>query len=201
MPVNNGYALLYYELAAKNIILMIRLAYFERGDFQQLISWINTEELLTNWAGSMFRFPLTTESLEWYIEDTNVLPTSEAYIYKAIDEQGNVVGHISLGGISEKNRSARISRVLVGNTAERGKGICYQMVMAVLKIGFGELKLHRISLGAYDNNAAAIKCYERAGFKVEGIHRDILLYKDQYWSMIEMAMLEQEWRGSAAAIG
>jgi RimJ/RimL family protein N-acetyltransferase len=173
---------------------MIRLEYFGRDDFKQLIAWINNEELLMNWSGSMFRFPLSEESLEWYIEDTNVLPGSEAYIYKAVDENGRVVGHISLGGISEKNRSARISRVLVGNTAERGKGVCYEMVKAVLKIGFEELKLHRIALGAYDDNRAAIRCYEKAGLKIEGIHRDVLLYKDNYWSMIEMAMLESEWQ-------
>jgi RimJ/RimL family protein N-acetyltransferase len=173
---------------------MIRLEYFGRDDFKQLISWINNEELLMNWSGSMFRFPLSEESLEWYIEDTNVLPGSEAYIYKAVDENGRVVGHISLGGISEKNRSARISRVLVGNTEERGKGVCYEMVKALLKIGFEELQLHRIALGAYDNNKAAIRCYEKAGLKIEGIHRDVLLYKGNYWSMIEMAILESEWQ-------
>jgi RimJ/RimL family protein N-acetyltransferase len=173
---------------------MIRLEYFSRDDFKQLIAWINNEELLLNWSGNMFRFPLSEESLEWYIEDTNVLPGSEAYIYKAVDENGRVVGHISLGGISEKNRSARISRVLVGNTEERGKGVCYEMVKALLKIGFEELQLHRIALGAYDNNKAAIRCYEKAGLKTEGIHRDVLLYKGNYWSMIEMAILESEWQ-------
>ena len=173
---------------------MIRLEYFDRSDFKQLISWINNEELLMNWSGNMFRFPLSEESLEWYIEDTNVLPTSEAYIYKAVDENDRVVGHISLGGISEKNRSARISRVLVGNSEERGKGVCYEMVKAVLKIGFTELGLHRIALGAYDTNKAAIRCYEKAGLKIEGIHRDVLFYKDTYWSMIEMAMLDNEWK-------
>ena len=172
---------------------MIRLEYFGRSDFKQLISWIDSEELLMNWSGNMFRFPLTEESLEWYIEDTNVLPKSEAYIYKAVDENDRVVGHISLGGISEKNRSARISRVLVGSSEERGKGVCYEMVKAVLKIGFTELGLHRIALGAYDTNKSAIRCYEKAGLKIEGIHRDVLLYKNNYWSMIEMAMLESEW--------
>jgi RimJ/RimL family protein N-acetyltransferase len=171
---------------------MITLAYFGREDFQQLIQWINNEELLTNWAGSMFRFPLTVESLEWYIEDTNVLPNSEAYIYKAIDGNGKTVGHISLGGFSDKNRSARISRVFV-DPSESGKGYCRQMVTAVLKVAFEELKLHRVSLGAYQDNVAAIKCYQSAGFSIEGVHRDILLYNNQYWSLVEMSMLESEW--------
>lgn len=172
---------------------MVTLAYFGREDFQQLIQWINTEELLTNWAGSMFRFPLSPESLEWYIEDTNQLPKSEAYIYKAIDENGKVIGHISLGGISEKNRSARISRVFV-DPAESGKGYCRQMVTAVLQVAFEELKLHRISLGAYHTNTAAIKCYQGSGFSIEGVHRDVLFYNGGYWSLVEMSILEKEWK-------
>lgn len=172
---------------------MIQLEYFTRNDFQQLIDWINTEELLMNWSGRMFLFPLTEDSLEWYIKDTNHGNESDAFVYKAVDETGKAVGHISLGGISPTNKNARISRVFVSPDA-RGRSICQQMVEAVLKIGFQQLKLHRIALGAYDSNKAAIKCYEKAGMKIEGINRDIFLYNGQYWGMVEMAMLEDEWQ-------
>lgn len=174
---------------------MIRLEYFERADFDQLISWIKDERLLTNWAGSLFRFPLTQESLEWYIEGTNNFPHSDAYTYKAIDtEMGNVVGHISLGSISSKNKAARITRVLVGDPAARGKGYCKQMMEAALQIGFEDLKLHRISLGAYDFNTAALRCYQRSGFVHEGLQRDVLKFNDEWWSLVEMGILESEWR-------
>ncbi len=174
---------------------MIILELFGRNDFQQLINWIDTEELLTNWAGSLFAFPLTPESLEWYIEDTNVLNSSDAFVYKAIEtDTGNVVGHISLGGLSWKNRSARITRVLVGNTADHRKGICQQMTRAALKIGFEELGLHRISLGVYENNKAALNCYLKSGFSIEGVSRDIFWYREAFLSMIEMGVLETEWK-------
>ena len=174
---------------------MIRLEYFTKQDFSQLIGWIHDEQLLTNWSGSLFRFPLTEESLDWYLEDTNDLDSSDALIYKAIDvESGEAVGHISLGGISRKNRSARISRVLVGDNAQKGRGICTTMINEVLKVGFGQLKLHRISLGVYDFNHAALRCYEKSGFVREGLQRDILLHKDKFWSLVEMSILEDEWR-------
>lgn len=173
---------------------MIRLAFFEKNDFSQLIGWIQTEELLTNWAGNMFSFPLTQESLAWYIEDTNEYGKSDAFIYKAINEEGVTVGHISLGGISQKNKSARISRVLVGEHGKRNKGVCQQMVNAVLKIGFEDLGLHRIGLGVYDTNPTAVTCYQKCGLQIEGTNRDILWYKNHYWSMIEMSILEEEWR-------
>ena len=173
---------------------MIKLELFKPEDFQQLIDWIDTEELLIKWSGSLFSFPLTNSSLKWYIKDTNIPHESDAFIYKAIDtETGEVVGHISLGGLSWKNRSSRISRILVGNPAAHRKGICQQMTKAVLKIGFEELGLHRISLGVYENNKAALNCYLKCGFNIEGVSRDILWFNNEFLSMVEMGILENEW--------
>ena len=71
------------------------------------------------------------------------------------------------------------------------------MVKAVLKIGFEALKLHRISLGVYDFNIAAIICYKKAGLITEGTTRDVLNYKGKWWSLVEMSILEEEWRSIA----
>ena len=173
---------------------MIRLVHFQESDFDQLIEWIYDEEILIKWCGSLFKFPLTRESLSWYIKSTNIVGESEAFVYKAIDEEGNVVGHISLGGLSYKNRSARVTRVLVGNNAQRGKGCCQSMIKEILKVAFEELKLHRVSLGVYNDNEPALKCYLKTGFVIEGINRDVLWYKEKWWSLMEMSILENEWR-------
>ena len=174
---------------------MLRLEHFEPADFDQLINWINTEELLINWAGSLFSFPLTQSSMEWYARDTNNFKSSDALVYKVVEVTTNeTVGHISLRGISRKNRAARVSRVLIGGDNNKGKGYCKQMINAILKIGFEDLKLHRVSLGVYDFNVAALKCYQSSGFQIEGTMRDVLLYKEKWWSLIEMGILEDEWR-------
>ena len=76
----------------------------------------------------------------------------------------------------------------------RGKGYCRSMIQAVLKVGFEQLGLHRIGLGLYNDNTAALNCYEKSGFKVEGVSRDILFNKGKWWSMIEMSILEDEWK-------
>ncbi len=174
---------------------MIRLEKFDREDFPQLIEWIKDEELMINWSGSLFRFPLTVRSLAWYIKGASDLATADALAYRVVyDSTGKSIGHIALGGISRKNRSARISRVLIGDDSMRGKGICKEITNAVLKIAFDELHLHRISLGVYDFNTSAIRCYEKCGFRVEGISRDVLLHKENYWSLVEMSILEDEYR-------
>lgn len=92
---------------------MIELEYFERPDFNQLIRWIDSPEFLLQWGGPHFDYPLNESQLEKYIENAN-RDTSDTLIYKVIHKKtGNVIGHISLGKIDRKNKSARIGKVLV----------------------------------------------------------------------------------------
>lgn len=172
---------------------MVELKYFERSDFNQLIEWIDSPEFLLQWGGPGFDYPLNDAQLEKYIENANN-NNSEALIYKAIDsDTGRTVGHISLGKIDRKNRSARVGKVLVGDKNARGKGIGRQMIREILKIAFDDLHLHRVSLGVFDFNVSAISCYEKAGFVKEGLLRDSRKNGDEYWSLWEMSILENEW--------
>ncbi|PGS05052.1 GNAT family N-acetyltransferase [Bacillus cereus] len=168
---------------------MIKLESFKKSDFKQLINWINSEEFLIQWSGNAFTFPLDEQQLEKYIESANTLA------FKVVDEEtSDVIGHISLGQIDNINKSARIGKVLVGNTKMRGRSIGKHMMKAVLHIAFDELKLHRVTLGVYDFNTSAISCYEKIGFVNEGLLRESKRVGETYWNLWEMSMLEYEWK-------
>ena len=168
---------------------VIKLESFKKSDFKQLINWINSEEFLIQWSGNAFTFPLDEQQLEKYIESANTLA------FKVVDEEtSDVIGHISLGQIDNINKSARIGKVLVGNTKMRGRSIGKHMMKAVLHIAFDELKLHRVTLGVYDFNTSAISCYEKIGFVIEGLLRESKIVGETYWNFWEMSMLEYEWK-------
>ncbi|MED3912699.1 GNAT family N-acetyltransferase [Peribacillus simplex] len=172
---------------------MIELKYFERSDFQQLINWIDTPEFLLQWGGPNFSFPLTEEQLENYLIDANK-DNSNTLVYGVLHKAtGKVIGHISLGNIDRKHKSARVGKVLVGDKDVRGKGIGQLMMKEILKVAFDELRLHRVSLGVFDFNTSAIACYEKEGFVKEGLLRDSRKIGDAYWSLWEMSILENEW--------
>jgi len=167
---------------------VIKLETFKKSDFKQLIGWIGSEEFLIQWSGNAFTYPLNEQQLEKYIESENTLA------FKVIDEDSkNVVGHISLGQIDNINKSARIGKVLVGDTKMRGRSIGKHMMNAVLQVAFEELKLHRVTLGVYDFNNSAISCYEKTGFVKEGLLRESKKVGETYWNLWEMSMLEYEW--------
>lgn len=172
---------------------MVKLKYFEHADFKQLINWIDSPAFLLQWGGPGFDYPLNETQLEKYMENTNN-ERAETMVYKVINhETGEAIGHISLGKIDRKNKSARVGKVLVGDKNTRGKGIGQQMIKEILKIAFDELQLHRVSLGVFDFNTSAIVCYEKAGFKKEGLLRDSRKNGNEYWSLWEMSILENEW--------
>jgi RimJ/RimL family protein N-acetyltransferase len=56
------------------------------------------------------------------------------------------------------------------------------------------LKLHKVSLGVFDFNAPALATYKKVGFSIDGVLRDARKNGNDYWNLIEMSMLENEWK-------
>ncbi|SFL50070.1 GNAT family N-acetyltransferase [Salibacterium qingdaonense] len=164
---------------------------FSKEHYEQLKSWIPDGSFLMQWGGPEFCFPLNNKQLDRYVNGDDQ-PGLERIVYSVMEEQA-VIGHISLGAVDRQNRSARIGKVLVGDRHSRGRGIGLQMMEKLCSIAFDEMKLHRVSLGVWDFNEAAVRCYERAGFVHEGRKRDIRIVRGEYWSIYEMSMLESEW--------
>jgi len=49
-------------------------------------------------------------------------------------------------------------------------------------------------LGSHAADGALYRLYERLGFVHEGRKRDYLWFDGKYWDMVQLAMLEHEWR-------
>jgi len=163
---------------------MIRFEKFNRIDFERLIDWIDSEETLIRFSGKEFLYPLTSSQLESYISANNRM------IYKTIDTETNeVIGHAELNNIDLRNRNARICRILIGESDNRNKGFGKEIIKELVRIGFEDLHLHRIDLGVFDFNLQEISCYKACGFDIEGKFRDVAKYKDSYWSVYNMSIL------------
>ena len=85
---------------------MITIEKFNEKDFERLINWSYNEEILIQFAGPIFTFPLTTEQLKEYIKNQQRLS------FKVISN-GNVIGHAEISPSEEKN-TVKICRVLIG---------------------------------------------------------------------------------------
>ncbi len=122
-------------------------------------------------------------------KDSNIL----AYKIQLIDTD-EIVGTIELREINKKNKVGRICRFLIGEESVRGNGIGTLALKEILRIGFTELNFEKITLGVFDFNLGAIKCYENAGFVKEKFLENTRKAAVGYWNLYEMSILKAQWQ-------
>jgi RimJ/RimL family protein N-acetyltransferase len=167
---------------------MINLERFTNEDFKRFISWIDNESFMYQFAGPIFTFPLTVDQLEDYVSDKN------RKVFRVVNQTTkNVIGHCEINRIDSKNKNARLCRILIADENDRNKGFGAMIIDELLKIGFGELGLHRIDLGVFEFNKSAINCYKKCGFKIEGLLRESFVIDNDFKSVYNMCILRKEW--------
>jgi ribosomal-protein-alanine N-acetyltransferase len=80
-----------------------------------------------------------------------------------------------------------------------GRGYATEAARALLMLGFGELKLHRIQARHFTRNPASGRVMQKAGMRLEGVHRAIFRRNGRFEDVAIYAILEQEWRTISAA--
>jgi RimJ/RimL family protein N-acetyltransferase len=159
---------------------MIRLEKFTSANYADLISWIDSEESLMQFGGPLFKFPLTNEQLDTSLSD----PQRVAFCIVS-NETNKSIGHCE---IYLSGESARIGRILIGDIAYRGKGLCPQIVNLLLDNVFFKFNKPVAELNVFDWNKGAIKCYEKVGFAINPnkvLERKV---KDQTWLALNMTI-------------
>jgi RimJ/RimL family protein N-acetyltransferase len=110
------------------------------------------------------------------------------------------VGSIDLHELDLTNGSAGLG-ILIGDPADTSQGYGSDAIGALLDFGFGELRLERIWLDVYADNARALHVYERLGFILEATFRHGLFRHGHYEDDHRMAILRGEWRTQPPASG
>ena len=113
----------------------------------------------------------------------------------AADQPARMVGMVDLTLDHWSHRDAWIG-IGIGERADWGQGYGSDAMRLILRYGFAELNLHRLSLTVFEYNARAIHTYRKLGFVEEGRQRQRLLRDGQRWDMLVMGLLRTEWRSS-----
>lgn len=172
---------------------MIELIPFAEADIDRLLGWVRSRQDFLFWAAATLDYPLTREGMQTHLELS--ARAGDRRIFKAVDAATReAVGYLEFTLINPQNRSLRISRVVV-DPAARGRGIGGALMREAARIAFEELGMHRVELGVFHVNPGAIACYERVGFRQEGVRRDSFKVPEEtiYWSEVVMSILASEW--------
>jgi len=105
---------------------------------------------------------------------------------------GTLIGDASLSWLSARHRQGEIGFVPLPEY--HGEGYGREAAAAMLALGFGGLRLHRI-IGRCDaRNAASARLMERLGMRREAHLRENELFKGEWADELQCAMLASEWR-------
>ncbi len=159
--------------------------------------WFNDEET-TEFMQQRF-FPNTLHNqLEFYRSTIAHLPTSTK-VQVGILPYGTamIVGVVSLSAIDFLNRKAEFA-IIIGDKDVRGKGYGTEAAELILKHGFERLSLNKIYLGVHAGHKAAIRSYEKAGFKIDGVLREDILLGGRFYDTVQMSILARDWNQQRA---
>ena len=159
--------------------MTIELEPFTESDFDRLISWIDSPELLLTIAGSVFAYPLTAAQLKTYLSDP------KSHSFNIIDQATKkVIGHAEIVAMGDE--IFKIDKLIIGDKSIRGKGIGQLVIHELLAYSFSRLNAAAVELNVFDWNIAAIRCYEKCGFEINPEKQSTFQMGDQQWVALNM---------------
>ncbi|MBM3140621.1 MAG: GNAT family N-acetyltransferase [Chloroflexi bacterium] len=83
--------------------------------------------------------------------------------------------------------------LFIGEPDARDRGVGTEVVRTMLAYLFEMKRLHRVIIDPEVANRRAIRCYEKAGFRFDGVLRHHAFEHGEYVDTYFMSMLEDEW--------
>jgi RimJ/RimL family protein N-acetyltransferase len=83
--------------------------------------------------------------------------------------------------------------IVIGEREYWSKGYGTDAMNVLTRYAFSELNLQRVSLSVLAYNKRAMRCYEKAGFQVEGAMRGEICREGGHTDGVYMGILRREW--------
>jgi RimJ/RimL family protein N-acetyltransferase len=164
----------------------IRLRAIERSDPFRWKTWFDDPET----RRFMMRiYPYSQWDGEDFYERVKASETDKVFSIETLD--GLHIGTVGLHHIDWVSRNAELG-IMIGDPDYRDKGYGTDTVRTITRFVFETMNLHRIDLRADQENVRGIACYEKCGFKHEGVRREAQYREGRYWGMVMMGMLKED---------
>lgn len=150
----------------------IRLRPWRFSDAADLVSiYASADDLARQFASPVGDLEAARHTI-----DTRLTCTDEN-VHAAIEVGGRAVGNVGITGIRRDGAHAGIGWVSYFVAADvRGQGLTGRACAALATWALTDLGLERLELGYRTNNPASAAVARRAGFVVEGLERQKLVY-------------------------
>lgn len=170
----------------------VRLRGMEKGDLPVFVRWFNDPEVRRN---LMIVQPLSMGQEEKWYADMLAKPVEEQPLCIEIkqDEGWFLIGNTGFLNINQHDRSAEIG-ITIGEKQYWNQGFGTDAIRLMVGHGFENLNFHRVYLQVYETNPRGIRCYEKAGFTLDGRMRQARFLEGKYVDVLIMSILMSEWK-------
>lgn len=170
----------------------IRLRAIEREDLPRFVRWFNDPDVRRN---LQLFIPLgLPQEEEWFKEILHKPVEEQPLVIEIHQEEAWLpVGNAGFISIRNADRAAEMG-ISIGEKTFWDKGYGTEAVRLLLRFGFNEINLNRIYLKVNEINLRGIRCYEKAGFKVDGRLRQDRFMDGKYMDVLIMSVLRSEWK-------
>lgn len=132
------------------------------ADLERLVAWSQDPEVNEFLEGD---YPESLERAGEWLE--RILSDRHNKRWAILTKAGQLIGDTELDHITWRSGDAEL-RICIGDKSFWNRGYGTDAVQAVLHHAFGEMELQRVYLRVFSQNARAIRCYMKAGFRKEG---------------------------------
>jgi UDP-4-amino-4,6-dideoxy-N-acetyl-beta-L-altrosamine N-acetyltransferase len=165
----------------------IYLRFMTRDDTGLIVRWRNSEPVRKNF---IYQALFTVQSHENWIR--TMVDTGRVIQMMICDMASDKpLGSVYIRDIDRQHNKAEYG-IFIGEEQARGRGVGTAAARLMLCYCFEEQGLHRVFLRVFADNRQAIRSYEKAGFRREGLLRDDVCIEGKYRDILWMAAVRPE---------
>ena len=166
---------------------LVRLRAREQADLSRLNAMFNDPDVS---AGLTMAFPQPVAGIREWFESTRHSDHQATFVIETL-ERREAIGICGLENIDARARSASFGIWIGRPYWDRGFGT--DATRTTCRFGFRHMNLQRISLAVYaETNPKAVRAYEKAGFKREGVSRRAQFLGGRHVDVLAMGLLAGE---------
>lgn len=162
---------------------------YKEEDIKVATSLVNDKEL-KKFLVTNIPFPTSPWEEESWVKSQNGNKNGEYNFAIEDRETGKYIGGCGIQNVNWLTRVATVG-IMIGDKDFWGKGYGTDAMKVLTKFIFEDMNIRKIKLYTFSFNTRAIKCYEKCGFKVEGVFRDEIFKDGKYYDEIAMAVFKE----------
>jgi len=144
-------------------------------------------------------YPQDVTTLEWsqslvqrFVEAQSVTPRHKFQFAVCLPDTGQLIGNCGIRKQSPEATAADIGYEFKPDYW--GHGYATEAARELLRFGFEELQLHRITAECIADNVASARVLEKIGMRLEGRLQEKEYFKGRWWDHLWYGILAQEWQ-------